>query len=718
MDKIIDAILKLIPFSKLFELLGLTKETSVGLSVIVSAILIYIIVSQINKLKEHYKNSKIASDLFPYFDYPKVKRLRDFFIPTQFQNHSPSAEEEPGFSHQFVSKSELIPHFLKAVFDEKKEADKFYLILADSGMGKTTFMINLYVAYTSFFNFGRKYKIKLFPFGESRIIKKIEEIAQKQDEAKNTILLLDAFDEYKGLLPPLVPDGLTDDERFRKCLDEISELTRDFREVVITSRTQYFPGQENQAYELKVPRFDEKGFHTLAKLYLSPFSDIEVKQYLNKKYGLFAFWNWKKKQTAEKIVESSPKLMVRPMLLAYIDYLVDNNQIFSTTYQIYNTLIEKWLDREAQKRKNTSTTREKFKKDLYDFSMLVALKMYNQLKETGNLSINKKTAKELCKQNQIDLQDYEITGQSLLTRDIHHNWKFSHKSILEFFLAKKCFEDGGFAIKFEFAGMDMAKKFYEEIILVDFVLIKGGTLKLNSLYSATVNDFYLSKYQVTQEEYVKITGKDNPSKFKANDQNPVEQVSWYETIAYCNLMNAKIGFPKVYDEEGNLLDKDGKTTNDITRVTGFRLPTEAEWEYAAGDASSRLATKHTAWAGTNNESELGGYAWYDKNSEGKTHPVGQKKPNLLGLYDMSGNVWEWCFDRNGEYPKQPQTNPIGPIGPFNCHDRVVRGGSWFNYASNSRVAHRYGQGPCEKYDGIGIRLSFVMPFTSEPGQGE
>ena len=239
------------------------------------------------------------------------------------------------------------------------------------------------------------------------------------------------------MLPPENPDGLTEDERFRKRLDEIVELTRDFREVVITSRTQYFPGQENQAYELKVPRFDNKGFHTLAKLYLSPFDTKEVNRYLCKKYGYFAFWNRKKKQTALSIVENSPNLMVRPMLLAYIDYLVDSKKTFTTTYQIYETLIEKWIVREAVKRKYESTTREKLKNDLHSFSNLVAIEIYTQHKQTGNLSISKQTVTELCKQNNLNLTDYEITGQSLLTRDAHNNWKFAHKSILEFFNAKK-----------------------------------------------------------------------------------------------------------------------------------------------------------------------------------------------------------------------------------------------------------------------------------------
>lgn len=314
MDEIIKAIYEQIHL--FFEWLGLSNAQS-AVAGITTLALMYLVADLLKKGRAHLKNKQTATDLFPYFDYQKVKQTRELFIETKGQNNPPTHEDEMADSKSFIVKKELIPWFIKEAFNEKKESNKYYLVLADSGMGKTTFMINLYVRYHS--RYGRKHQIKLIPFGDERIVKQLEALAQKQEEAKNTILLLDAFDEYKGLLPPPTPDGLTDDERFRKKLDEIVELTRDFREVVITSRTQYFPGQEDKPYELKIPRFDEKGFHTLAKLYLSPFDDGEVQQYLRKKYGgPLKFWNRSKKQVAKSIVDASPKLMVRPMLLAYI----------------------------------------------------------------------------------------------------------------------------------------------------------------------------------------------------------------------------------------------------------------------------------------------------------------------------------------------------------------------------------------------------------------
>lgn len=221
MKEIIDAIVEFLPFAGVFENWGMSKEASAALVGLIIVMLGAAAKTMVKYLTDHYKNWRAARDLAPYFDYQKVKNSRRFFIPTQFQNQSPTHEEEPAFGHRFVSKSPLIPFFLKTAFNEKKESDKFYLVLADSGMGKTTFMINLYVRYTSFFDLGRKYSIRLYPFGDDRILGQVKNI--KLEEARDTILLLDAFDEDKGLIPPAKPDGRSDDERFRRRLDEVIE---------------------------------------------------------------------------------------------------------------------------------------------------------------------------------------------------------------------------------------------------------------------------------------------------------------------------------------------------------------------------------------------------------------------------------------------------------------------------------------------------------------
>lgn len=133
----------------------------------------------------------------------------------------------------------------------------------------------------------------------------------------------------------------------------------------------------------------------------------------------------------------------------------------------------------------------------------------------------------------------------------------------------------------------------------------------------------------------------------------------------------------------------------------YRLPTEAEWEYAA-----RSGGKNEKYAGTSNESELGDYAWYSINSGSKTHPVGQKKPNGLGIYDMSGNVWEWVNDwyDSDYYKNSPKNNPTGPSsGQY----RVLRGGSWFTGARTTEAPDRSRYGPSIRDNGFGFRL--VVP---------
>lgn len=704
MDYLIDALVTLLPFAELFERSGLSKETSLALAGLIIAALVFGAYSLYQYILNHYKNARAAGDLAPYFDYQKVKSSRELFIPTKFQNQSPTHEEEPAFSHKFVSRTPLIPFFMHTAFNEKKESDKFYLVLGDSGTGKTTFMINLYVQYTSFFNFGRKYKIRLFPFGDARILEQIRKI--EAQDVPRTILLLDAFDEDKQLIPPAEPDGLSDEARFRRRLDEIIETVRDFREVVITSRTQYFPGQGSEPYELKIPRFDEKGFHKLAILYLSPFDRKEIRRYLNKKYGTLRFWNRKKKRLAAAIVHNSPKLMVRPMLLSYIDYLVDGSQReFKNTYQVYETLVEKWIEREANKRKHQSAAREKFKKDLYQYSRLVALEIYRRRAQPGMLYLNKEAAIEVAQKNQLDLRDYEITGQSLLTRDASHNWKFAHKSILEYFLAKEVVERIEFyteLAKSDFAGMDMARLFYEEV--GNWIFVKGGTFLMGSpdndndanelgkpQHDVTVSDFYLAKTPVTQKQWREVMGT-NPSHFKDCDDCPVEMVSWNDVQEFIAKLNAKTGMK-------------------------FRLPTEAEWEYAACGGHKSLPASRDGkgdvhigeykYAGSNNLDEVG---WYYKNSGSKTHPVATKKPNELGLYDMSGNVWEWCLDWYDEkyYAECKKKGTVeNPAGPASGSYRVLRGGGWGSYARYCRSADRGDNEPGYRNNFIGFRLVFV-----------
>ena len=197
----------------------------------------------------------------------------------------------------------------------------------------------------------------------------------------------------------------------------------------------------------------------------------------------------------------------------------------------------------------------------------------------------------------------------------------------------------------------------------------GGSDEKPEHTVALTRDYYLGETEVTQALWEAVMGK-NPSSFKGAS-NPVENVSYNDCLTFIEKLN---------------------------QLTGrkFRLPTEAEWEYAARGGKHSRGYKY---AGSNNLDEV---AWYTDNSGSKTHQVKTKKANELGIYDMSGNVYEWCSDRYGSYPSGNVTNPTGPDSGSS---RVRRGGSWNNRAASCRSAFRIGFGPTRRFDFLGLRLA-------------
>ena len=188
-------------------------------------------------------------------------------------------------------------------------------------------------------------------------------------------------------------------------------------------------------------------------------------------------------------------------------------------------------------------------------------------------------------------------------------------------------------------------------------------------HSVTLSSYYICKYEVTQALWRAVMGS-NPSRFKG-DNLPVEQVSWNDCQIFINRLNSYTG-------------------------RNFRLPTEAEWEFAARGGNHSRRYKYS---GSN---YIGDVAWYYRNSDNRTHPIGTKQANELGLYDMSGNVYEWCSDRYGSYSSYSQNNPTGTTSGTG---RVFRGGCWFHHAKGCRSSFRIHRAPGSGDCFLGLRLA-------------
>jgi formylglycine-generating enzyme required for sulfatase activity len=250
---------------------------------------------------------------------------------------------------------------------------------------------------------------------------------------------------------------------------------------------------------------------------------------------------------------------------------------------------------------------------------------------------------------------------------------------------------------------------------------------------ASISDFYIGRYEITYAEWAavynwaivngytfantgQIGGQCCNSKVTLNDHHPVTEISWRDVVVWCNALSEWEGLTPVYYKNGkaykteNVYRNSSKGKN-VSKpeadwsANGYRLPTEAEWEYAARYIDGKNFTQGDRPSGATESSKSSTYAWYDSNSDNSTHEVGIKSPNALSIYDMSGNVWEWNWDWYEKYNNSSHFTDADPKGPEDGVYRIARGGCWFYYSSILSTSLRGIGTPYGTGDGLGFRVA-------------
>lgn len=413
------------------------------------------------KYQQEYIHNALDHDFKGYLS----KEVQKQYIETQFLSCPPHNFDEPNKATT-ASTREAMTDFCDRIFTEDNPNERVYMVLAGSGMGKTTFMVNIFCHYVKehLTRKGIDLDIRLLRLDDDKVLDKISRILEdKTINPNKTILLLDALDENRNAA-----------ENFSEFKSKLEEAMEPYRLVMITCRDQFFDNESSIPRSTNwVATTKDKNLISYNKIYISPFSDNDVKVYLSRKYR-----NRKKRKKAMKIADKCKPLMVRPLLLSYMDDLMDGHAELESLYKIYELLIDKWLQREVNNIPNDEIRNER-KASLYKFSEEIAKTIYQNWINTKTMQLSPEQMDEFMKRFNFDAIPYQFKQRSLINRDINGYCKFAHKSFLEYFLAKIYFEDSSFRLNFD--GMDMAKSFYCEMCKQEFVLAEiDGMIKLSS----------------------------------------------------------------------------------------------------------------------------------------------------------------------------------------------------------------------------------------------
>jgi len=591
--------------------------------------------------------------------HDKVAFYRQY-IPRDFMQPLASAGGAQEFSEKIESK--LFPFVLKWLASRDMKRARWLAILGEYGTGKTTFCFYLAHRLSVSWLWAKRYKIKLIQFGRDDFNAAMQ--SMKQEERLQTFLILDAFDED--------PAAIRD---YKKRWPEIAAHLIDIPKVLLTSRIEFFADEATEIFDSDTSggpvRIGQKDFQ---KVFISFYNPRQIRKVLRKNSGRWPFSIWRAVKKYRRI-QNRPTLFDiarRPVFLAYLndeglEKLAAQESIADA--EIYNLITESFL---TQKFSKTGRKELRLRPEV-GIPILSALGYYlmthAEARRQVAVSQLPHLVEELSKDIRLaEIQEFEqfaaqIRSQSFLQKRGEGSYAFSHRSFTEYFAARFVVD---FAPKFneplpalmhDRQVMAFANQIIRERERRRFtpqpppgmVYIPGGFFIMGSEkgqederppHLVRVKGFYSGQYPVMQGEWEKIMGN-NASSFKGS-RRPVETMRWNDCQEYLKKLS--------------------------TRELAFRLPTEAEWEYAC------RADSTTEYFFGDDSKELSRYAWYGQNSKGSTHPVGEKLPNPWGLYDIHGNVWEWCSSLYKPYPYDAKDGREGLKAEGGR--RVLRGGSW------------------------------------------
>ncbi|MCP5526125.1 MAG: SUMF1/EgtB/PvdO family nonheme iron enzyme [Verrucomicrobiales bacterium] len=642
-----------------------------------------------------------------------VPDFQDFNPPDEVDSPSLNVSREPAFNSvdRFIRRENL-----------KENGQRILFVLGDAGMGKTSLLLMLKFRHLT----------SLFPTDHHCVLLKLgpdtEADIKAIEDPVHTVLLLDSLDED--------PEAHGHASGAAGRLEALLPLVCRFHRVILTCRTQFFP-ETSRHFTTLDGHFMVGDFECPLK-YLSLFAAEQVDAYLRKRFRRGQVW--RKLRTfvfgdgGDPLIEEARKaalafesLRLRPLLLSYIDDFVrpDGGATidFRNRYAVYDRLVREWLRRDAKKLAGLPSG------DGWQVATLLAIHL-------TRLGVRRLAREEFAKVPGLAKVDhFRIENRSLLSRTDRadgFSYQFAHRTIQEFLVARAILSDDGDydlegvgysaeALRFILDGMrflgksrinlrgaggrdlELAVQWLRWRFGIDLVAIPHGSFWMGSPegekgrheherrhWLRLTRSYWLGRYPVTQRCYAAVMGKP-PNHFNG-EERPVDSVTWYEAEAFCERLTALAREAGVMGE--------GMV---------FRLPTEAEWEYACRAGTESAFNDGSACTEPEGDHmALNRLGWYAMNSAGEAHPVGEKEPNGWGLYDLHGNVWEWCADR-AEWNEGVVTDTYvdGVEDPMNWNgaERVVRGGSYWGFAGFCRSACRLTAVPGDRYVFLGFRLA-------------